>query len=84
MAKAIKTKGKSKKKHIEALIIGRKKITFFLIGLITIVIAYILMAQPPVNGFLSRTLAPVLLVIAYLVIIPISLLIKDKPENQGG
>jgi uncharacterized membrane protein HdeD (DUF308 family) len=74
-----------KKKTVEGMVIGKKNIYLFLIGLISIVIAFILMAQPPVNGFLSRTLAPVILVVAYLIIIPIALFIRDKKtENTGG
>lgn len=66
----------------EAMIIGRKNIYLFLIGLLAIVIAFVLMAQPPVDGFLSRTLAPVILVIAYLVIIPIAIFIRDKKVEK--
>ena len=77
MAKVVK-----KQENVEAMIIGRKNIFLFLIGLLSIVIAFILMAQPPVDGFLSRTLAPVILVIAYLVIIPIALFIRDKKVDQ--
>lgn len=65
----------------EGLIIGKKNIYLFLIGLLNIVVAFILMAQPPVDGFLSRTLAPVILVIAYVIIIPIAIFIKDKKPN---
>jgi len=77
MAKVVK----KKQENPEAMIIGKKNIFLFLIGLLSIVIAFILMAQPPVNGFLSRTLAPVILVIAYLVIIPVSIFIRDKNIN---
>ena len=80
MAKIVKNQDN---KNYEAMIIGRKNIFLFLIGLISIVIAFILMAQPPVDGFLSRTLAPVILVIAYLVIIPIALFIRDKKVDQA-
>ncbi len=78
MAKIVEKKPKPRQKKVEGIVIGKKNIYLFLTGLISIIIAFILMAQPPVNGFLSRTLAPIILVIAYLVIIPISLLIKDK------
>ncbi|MBN2708431.1 MAG: hypothetical protein JXR46_05245 [Calditrichaceae bacterium] len=78
------TKVIQKQKQIENLIIGKKNISVFLIGLLTIVIGFILMAQPPVDGFLSRTLAPVLLVIAYLIIFPISIMIKEKNNQTGG
>lgn len=67
----------------EAMIIGRKNIFLFLIGLLLIAVAFILMAQPPVDGFLSRTLAPVILVIAYLVIIPIAIFIRDKKPDKA-
>ena len=77
-------KAAEKKKTIEGMIIGRKNIYLFLIGIISIVIAFILMAQPPVDGFLSRTLAPVILVVAYLVIIPIALFIRDKNSDTMG
>ncbi len=66
----------------ELTFITKKNVMLFLLGLVTIIIAFILMAQPPVNGFLSRTLSPILLVIAYLVIIPVAILAKDKKEDQ--
>lgn len=78
MAKVVK-----KPKTQEAMIVGRKNIILFLIGILSIVIAFILMAQPPVDGFLSRTLAPVILVIAYLVIIPIAIFIRDKTIDKA-
>jgi len=80
MAKAVKT---AKAKEPGKFFIGRKNINIFLIGLITIAIGFILMAQPPVNGFLSRTLAPIVLVIAYLVIFPIAILKKDGSDTSG-
>jgi len=75
MAKVVQKASK-----VEGIQIGKKNMYLFLIGLLTIVIAFIFMAQPPVDGFLSRTLAPVLLVIAYLVIIPVAIFIKDRKE----
>jgi len=72
----------SKKQAAQSLVTGlsygRKNLYLFILGLISIVIGFIFMAQPPVNGFLSRTLAPVILVVAYLVIIPAALLLKDN------
>ena len=45
-----------------------------------ILIGYICMAQPPVDGFLSLTLAPILLVIGYVFLIPMALLMKSQKE----
>ena len=80
MAKIVKKQDSSSS---DTMIIGRKNTFLFLIGLLSIIIAFILMAQPPVDGFLSRTLAPVILVIAYLVIIPIAIFIRDKKVDQA-
>lgn len=77
MAKSI-----SNQKKIQGLVVGQRNISLFLMGLISIVIGFILMAQPPVNGFLSKTLAPIILVIAYLIIIPIAIFIKDKNTKK--
>jgi len=57
---------------------GKRNLLILAIGIVGIAIGFILMAQPPVNGFLSRTLSPIILVIAYLVIIPYSILTKNK------
>ena len=74
-----------KKKAQEPSFVTTKNILIFLLGLATIAVGFILMAQPPVNGFLSRTLAPVLLVIAYVVVIPYAIIARDKKEtvSQG-
>ena len=66
----------------------------FIIGIAVIIVGYFFLSQPPVDGFLSLTLAPILLVIGYCVLIPIALLIGDPKtkdadtksvqENKGG
>lgn len=62
--------------------ITRRNISIFLLGLATIAVGFILMAQPPVDGFLSRTLAPIVLVVAYLVIIPYAILSGNKKNDK--
>lgn len=73
-----KVQKKRQEKKVEAIIIGRKNINIFLIGLGLIILGYILMAQPPAEGFLSLHLAPVVLIIAYLIVIPVAIMVKDK------
>jgi hypothetical protein len=70
------------KKQVEGIVVGRKNVILFFTGLVTLIVAYFLMAQPPVDGFLTRTLAPILLVIAYLVIFPASLMLKDDAAEN--
>ena len=64
---------RQKKKQSEVLPFGKKNLQILIIGLILIVLGYVAMAQPPVNGFLSRTAAPVILVFAFLIVIPYSI-----------
>ena len=64
--------------QVQGFTFGKRNLLLLSIGLFSIVIGFILMAQEPVDGFLSRTLAPIILVIAYLVIIPISIIAKNK------
>ena len=71
---------------------SRRNWTFLGAGVGTILIGYLCLSQPPVDGFLSLTLAPVLLVIGYCVLIPLGLLLggSEKPaedaseESMGG
>jgi len=77
---------RKKLKMAEVMPFGKKNLYILGIGLIMLVIGYILMAQPPVNGFLSLTLSPIILMIAYLVVIPYSIFYgrkeQEKPEGS--
>ena len=61
---------------------ARQNVQFIAAGIVTILIGYLCLAQPPVDGFLSLTLAPILLVIGYCVLVPIGLLIGGKRETE--
>ena len=52
----------------------------FTSGLISIFFGYLVMATGEVNSFQSLTLAPIFLFLGYIILIPISLLVKTK-EN---
>ncbi len=64
---------RQKKKQSEVLPFGKKNLQILIIGLILIVLGYVAMAQPPVDGFLSRTAAPLILLFAFLIVIPYSI-----------
>ena len=62
----------------------RKNWTLAAIGLAIILLGYVSLRIPPAEGFLSLTLAPVLLVTGYCVLIPMAILVKDRtPEDEG-
>ena len=53
------------------------------LGVLVIVLGYIFMAIPDdPDAFMTRTLAPVMLVFAYLIIIPVGLFYREKKEQQ--
>jgi hypothetical protein len=48
-----------------------------------LITGYILMSLPEdPDAFMTRTLAPILLVFAYLIIIPIGLFYREKKEQK--
>ena len=60
----------------------KKNWTWFGIGLVTIVLGYVLLSIPPADGFLSLTLAPILLVVGYCVLIPTAILIRGNGNSR--
>ncbi|MFH1853122.1 MAG: DUF3098 domain-containing protein [Candidatus Neomarinimicrobiota bacterium] len=59
----------------------KKNYLLFLAGIIVIVLGYVIMAMGTVDSFQSLTLAPIMLFLGYLVIIPLALLYRDKTSN---
>ena len=54
----------------------------FFIGFLTIIIGYIIMALGTVNSFNSLSLAPILLFIGYIILIPLSIFYKTKSDDN--
>ncbi|MFC1557415.1 hypothetical protein ACFL5L_05470 [candidate division KSB1 bacterium] len=86
-----KTRAKYAKKS--QLPFTKRNYQIFGFGILVLILGYISMMQGPVDSFWSLTLAPVLLVIGYVIIIPYSFFYRDKkpepPSNpvdagQGG
>ena len=59
-----------------------KNLKVFVAGLVVIGLGYVLLSIPPADGFLSLTMAPILLILGYCVIIPVSLLLKDTNAQR--
>lgn len=60
----------------------RKNWTLFGVGLLVIVAGYVLLRIPPVDGFLSLTAAPILLVIGYCVLVPAAILVREGEADD--
>ena len=55
----------------------RKNWFVFALGMAVIGLGYFLLSVPPADGFWSLTMAPILLVVGYCVIVPAAILLKD-------
>jgi uncharacterized membrane protein HdeD (DUF308 family) len=76
---------RSKRTQKEVMPFRRQNLYILLIGLAVIVAGYIMMARPPVNGFWTLTAAPVVLMIAFLIIIPYAIFHGwKKPKREGS
>ena len=76
--KAKPAKKAAGKKVSESLGFGRVNYYLIALGLAFIVVGYIALASG------SITLAPILLVLCYCVILPVALLIKDRWSNKAA
>lgn len=56
----------------------KKNYIFFVCGVIMIILGYIIMVTGETNSFQSLSLSPIILTIGYLVLIPASLMYKEK------
>lgn len=66
----------------ESWSLSKTNYLLFGIGLFLIIIGYILMGNGELNSFQSLTLAPVMLFIGYIIVIPISLIYRNKDELE--
>lgn len=61
---------------------NRKNILLIALGTLMLIVGFIFLGTGPVDGSTSMTLAPVVLVVAYLIVIPLGILwnrdAKDK------
>jgi len=85
----MKTKTKKNRKekkaaaHDAGLPFARRNYQLFVIGLLVLTIGFIFLSIGPWNSFWSRTLAPVILVIGYLIVIPWSILYQKKSGSSS-
>jgi hypothetical protein len=67
---------------IRQLPFSRRNWRTFFLGLGAIILGYTFLSIPPATGFLSLTLAPILLVGGYCVLIPLSILLRDPDSSS--
>ena len=62
--------------------LNKKNLILIGIGILLLVIGFICLATGPADNPVSLTVAPLILVAAYLVIIPIGILWKGKSQDK--
>ena len=67
----------------ESWSLSKTNYILFGIGLILIILGYILMWKGEVYSFQSLTLAPIMLFIGYIIVIPASLIYRDKNSLEA-
>jgi hypothetical protein len=77
MAKAVKKSRERVGGKAESLPLGRKNFMIIGAGVLVIAAGYLAMSEGSVEGFLPITLAPILLVIGYCIVIPVGILYRD-------
>ena len=85
MAKVVKAKQARKSKVDDSLPFERENYIILGLGLLVIVLGYIALSGNTVEGFSQLTLAPILLVLGYCVIIPVGILYRkrEKPASTS-
>jgi hypothetical protein len=56
----------------------KQNLVWFSIGIVMLIIGYSLMMIGPHDSFFSLTLSPIILILAYIVVLPYSILKKNR------
>lgn len=60
-------------------------IILLVVGVVVIVVGFFMLAQGPVDGFKTMTVAPLLLTFGYVVVIPVAILVGGRcPKDKSG
>jgi hypothetical protein len=81
MAKVVKGK-KAKTAEVLHISLTNKNYMIIGLGILLIIIGYVFMAENSVDGFLPTVVAPILLVLGYIVVVPFGILYKDKSAEE--
>lgn len=81
MAKVKKNTNK-RKPFIEKLTLTNTNFLIFGVGLLVILLGYIIMASGDTYSFRTLTVAPIVLLIGYLIIVPLAILYKKRKNDN--
>lgn len=82
MSKPLQKTKKIKGNDVPALPFTKINYLLFFAGVITLIVGYITLSIGPWDSFMSLTLSPILLVLAYCVLIPVAILYRRKDNDE--
>lgn len=62
--------------------LNRKNIILIAVGVLLLVIGFLCLATGPADNPISLSVAPIILVIAYMVVIPLGILFTGKEQDK--
>ncbi len=77
-------KQRAKTRRLPSLPFSERNFLLFGVAMLVLIIGYWALAQRPVDGFLTMTLAPILLVLGYCVLIPMAILFAGKRKADDS
>lgn len=80
----MKRKDHKDRKLLPPTTLGWQNLALFLAGLVVLVIGYILLSVAPWDNPISRSLAPVVLLLGYLVIFPVAIFYRAKRSDKSA
>lgn len=83
MARIERLKQGRKTRKEESFPFGRENYLILLTGVVVIALGYLALSEKTVEGFLPLTVAPILLVLGYCVIIPVGIMYRKKDRSAG-
>ncbi len=75
-------KVRSRKSQKINFTLSKRNYQIFGLGILIIILGYTSLSKGPADSFWSLTLAPILLVIGYCVLVPLSIIYKDKVQQE--
>jgi hypothetical protein len=67
---------------MQGTIFSSKNLKLFGLSIALLVVGYVLLGQGPVENPLSKTVAPIILVVVYCVLIPYAIMAKSKGPSD--
>jgi len=65
-------------------IINKQSVILLGLSIVLLIFGYILLGQGPEDNFLSRSVAPVLLIIVYCALLPFAIVLAVRQTKTGG